>query len=246
MDGRSVAELLVVVPTYNEAESLETVIRRTYAAVPDAHVLVVDDSSPDGTGEIADRLATEFPGLSVLHRPGKQGLGRAYLDGFAHAFDREYAFIAEMDADGSHDPADLPAMLELARTSADLVIGSRWVPGGGTRNWPAHRRAISRAGNLYSRVVLGSRIKDITAGFRVYRAARLRELGNPPGQSQGYCLQVELAWRLEKSGARVIEHPIIFVERETGRSKMTAGIVTEALVRVTGWGLTRGLRRRAV
>ena len=239
------AELLVVIPTYNEADSLESVIRRTHASVPYADVLIVDDASPDGTGQIADRLAAEYANITVLHRPGKQGLGRAYLDGFAYAFARDYDFVAEMDADGSHDPAELPAMLTLAQDHADLVIGSRWVPGGTTKNWPPHRRLISRSGNLYSRVVLGSSIKDITAGFRVYRTDRLRELGNPPGQSQGYCLQVELAWRLERGGARVVEHPIEFVERETGRSKMTAGIITEALVRVTGWGLTRGLRRKA-
>lgn len=236
------AELLVVIPTYNEAESLAAIVGRTRSAIPDADILIVDDASPDGTGAIADQLAQDGA-ITVLHRAGKDGLGQAYLEGFAIALERGYAYIAEMDADGSHDPAELPAMLAIARSGADLVIGSRWVPGGSVHNWPWLRKAISRGGNWYSRVVLGSRIRDITAGFRVFRAAALAELVTHTVSSQGYCFQVELAWRLERSGGRVLEHPIAFVERENGSSKMHAGIVTEALVRVTGWGLTRGLRK---
>ena len=236
------AELIVVIPTYNEAESLAAIVARTRTAIPEADILIVDDSSPDGTGEIADTLAADSA-VTVLHRDAKGGLGQAYLAGFAIALDRGYAYIAEMDADGSHDPADLPAMLALARSGADLAIGSRWVPGGAVRNWPWLRRAISRGGNWYSRVVLGSRIRDITAGFRVYRAPALASVVSHTVSSQGYCFQVELAWRLERAGGRIVEHPITFVERESGRSKMHAGIVTEALVRVTGWGLTRGLRK---
>ena len=236
------ADLLVVIPTYNEAGSIAAIVARTRAAIPEADILIVDDASPDGTGDIADTLAAD-DAVSVLHRPGKDGLGQAYLAGFALALDRGYPYIAEMDADGSHDPAELPAMLAIARDRADLVIGSRWVPGGSVHNWPWLRRAISRGGNWYSRFVLGSRIRDITAGFRVFRAASLAQLTTRTVSSQGYCFQVELAWRVERSGGTVVEHPIAFVERENGRSKMHAGIVTEALVRVTGWGLTRGLRR---
>ncbi len=231
---------LVIVPTYNERESLAGVVARIRAAVPDEHILIVDDNSPDGTGEIADSLADDH--VSVLHRAGKDGLGRAYLAGFDRAIRDGYAYVAEIDADGSHDPAELPAMLALATGGADLVIGSRWIPGGAVRNWPWLRQGISRAGNGYSRVVLRSRIRDITAGYRVFRTSALQSLQLDSVASQGYCFQVELAWRMERSGARVVEHPITFVEREHGRSKMHLGIVTEALLRVTGWGLTAGLR----
>lgn len=233
------AELLVVVPTYNELESLAGVVARIRAAVPEEHILIVDDGSPDGTGELADSLADDH--VSVLHRAGKDGLGRAYLAGFDRAINGGYRYVAEIDADGSHDPAELPAMLAIARDRADLVIGSRWIAGGAVRNWPWLRQAISRAGNAYSRIVLRSRIRDITAGLRVFRTSALQSLRLDAVASQGYCFQVELAWRLERGGALVIEHPITFVEREHGRSKMHLGIVTEALLRVTGWGLTAGL-----
>jgi len=237
-----VAELLVVVPTYNEVESLPDVVARIRAAVPDAHVLIVDDASPDGTGELADSLAGDA--VSVLHRPGKDGLGRAYLAGFERGIAGGYTFVAEIDADGSHDPAELPAMLALARGGADLVIGSRWIPGGSVRNWPRRRIAISRLGNVYSRIVLRSRIHDITAGYRVFRASTLRSLPLGEVASQGYCFQVEMAWRVERSGAKVLEHPITFVEREHGHSKMHSGIVVEALLRVTMWGLAAPFTRR--
>ena len=236
------AELLVVVPTYNERESLPGVVARIRAAVPEAHILIVDDNSPDGTGALADSLSSDA--VSVLHRPGKQGLGRAYLAGFERAISGGYRFVAEIDADGSHDPAELPAMLALAIDGADLVIGSRWVPGGAVRNWPWLRQAISRAGNGYSRFMLRSGIRDITAGYRIFRTEALSGLALDGVASQGYCFQVELAWRLERSGAVVVEHPITFVERAQGRSKMHLGIVTEALLRVTGWGLTAGLLKR--
>lgn len=236
-----VAELLVVVPTYNERESLPGVVSRIRAAVPAADVLIVDDNSPDGTGDLADSLSDAH--VSVLHRPGKDGLGRAYLAGFERAIAGGYAYVAEIDADGSHDPAELPAMLALAESGADLVIGSRWIAGGAVRNWPWLRRAISRAGNWYSRVMLRSRIHDITAGYRVFRTAAISGLQLGDVSSQGYCFQVEMAWRLERSGATVVEHPITFVERAQGQSKMHLGIVTEALLRVTGWGLTAGLQK---
>jgi dolichol-phosphate mannosyltransferase len=232
-----VPDVLVIVPTYDEVDNLGPLLARLRAAVPDAEVLVVDDASPDGTGELADRLAADDPHIRVLHRPAKAGLGHAYLAGFAIALAENYRYVVEIDADGSHDPAELPDMIDLAESGADLVIGSRWVPGGAVRNWPWPRRAISRAGNAYSRRVLRSRIRDITAGFRVYRVSALENLGLTAVSSQGYCFQVELAWRLERAGRPIAEHPITFVERVTGRSKMHVGIVVEALVRVTAWGL---------
>jgi len=241
-----VAETLVILPTYNEIESLASVIGRIRQSVPLADVLVVDDSSPDGTGELAETLAAEDPGLSVLHRAAKDGLGRAYLAGFRLALERDYLYVVEIDADGSHDPAELPAMLDLARHGADLVIGSRWVAGGSVRNWPWLRQAISRLGNAYARAVLRSDIRDITAGFRVFRADALRSLDLSAVSSQGYCFQVELAWRLKRAGGAVVEHPITFVERAAGRSKMHLGIVVEALLRVTVWGITaRGARGKS-
>jgi dolichol-phosphate mannosyltransferase len=233
------AETLVILPTYNEIENLESVIGRIRQWAPVADVLIVDDASPDGTGELADRLATDDPGITVMHRSGKAGLGRTYLAGFDYALGRDYRFVVEIDADGSHDPAELPMMLELADAGADIVIGSRWVPGGSVRNWPWIRQAISRAGNGYARAVLQSRIHDITAGYRVYATDALRSLELGSISSQGYCFQIELAWRLERSGKRIIEHPIVFSERAAGRSKMHAGIVLEALLRVTLWGLFR-------
>ena len=236
------AEFLVVIPTYNEAESIAGIIERTRAAIPSADILVVDDASPDGTGGIVE--AMDDTAVHLLTRPGKDGLGRAYVAGFRWGLEREYRFLAEMDADGSHDPADLPAMLATAIDRADLVIGSRWVTGGSVHNWPRSRRLISRVGNVYSRWILGSRIHDITAGFRVYRAAAASGLVRHDIASQGYCFQVETAWRLERSGAVVVEHPISFTERVNGSSKMHTGIVVEALLRVTGWGLTRPFRSR--
>ena len=236
------AETLIILPTYNEIESLERVLGRIRQSVPQADVLIIDDSSPDGTGRLADRLAATDQGLTVLHRPAKDGLGRAYLAGFAYALERSYRYVVEIDADGSHDPADLSAMLSLAAAGADLVIGSRWVRGGSVRNWPWIRQLVSRAGNAYSRVMLRSGIHDITAGFRVYRTQTLRTLDLSAVSSQGYCFQVELAWRLERAGKRVVEHPIVFTERAAGRSKMHLGIVVEALLRVTLWGIA-GRRR---
>lgn len=238
------ADTLVIVPTYNEIESLESIVARIRQSVPGTDLLIVDDSSPDGTGELADRLAADDAAISVLHRAGKDGLGRAYLAGFAIAITRGYTFVAQIDADGSHDPAELPAMIELVRAGADLAIGSRWVPGGSVQNWPWLRLAISRTGNWYARTVLGSRVKDITAGFRVFRVSALTTLELGGVSSQGYCFQVETAWKLERAGAAITEHPITFVERATGRSKMHTGIVIEALTRVTGWGLASGFGRR--
>lgn len=233
------ADTLIVVPTYNEVDNLASILGRLRQSVPQADILVVDDSSPDGTGVLAETIAAGDSSISVLHRIHKDGLGRAYLAGFALALEGGYDFVIEIDADGSHDPAELPKMIDLAESGSDLVLGSRWVPGGSVRNWPWPRRFISRAGNWYARTVLGSGIRDITAGFRVYRAEALRSLKLDRVASQGYCFQVELAWLLERSGHTVKEHPIAFIERATGRSKMHVGIVLEALARVTWWGLTR-------
>ena len=238
------AEVLVIVPTYNEVESLPALLGRLRQSLPEADVLVVDDASPDGTGQLADSLAANDLGISVLHRTAKQGLGVAYRAGFAHALDVGYGYIVEMDADGSHDPAELPRMLEIARAGAGLVIGSRWVPGGQVLNWPWLRQAISRTGNGYARRALRSRVRDLTSGFRVFTAEALRSLDLSTVSSQGYCFQVELAWRLERTGHTVTEHPIVFVERAAGRSKMHLGIVVEALFRVTIWGLSSRLPRR--
>jgi dolichol-phosphate mannosyltransferase len=238
-----VAEVLVIVPTYNEIGNLAAVLGRLRQAVPAADVLVVDDASPDGTGALADAFAADDPSVSVWHRTSKAGLGRAYVDSFERALAAGYSFLVEMDADGSHDPAELPAMLAIAASGADLVLGSRWVTGGAVRNWPWLRQAISRIGNSYARTVLGSKVHDLTSGFRVFRAEALRSLDLNTVSSQGYCFQVEVAWRLERRGARIVEHPITFVERTVGRSKMHAGIVAEALLRVTGWGLTKRRRR---
>ena len=232
------AETLIVVPTYNEIESLEAILGRLRQSVPQADVLIVDDSSPDGTGQLADRIAAADPAITVLHRVEKDGLGRAYLAGFAMALAAGYTYVVQIDADGSHDPAELPAMLQLAEGGADLVLGSRWIPGGSVVNWPWLRQVISRSGNTYARTVLRSKIHDITSGFRVYRASALESLHLSDVSSQGYCFQVELAWLLEKTGHNIKEHPIAFVERATGRSKMHGGIVLEALLRVTWWGVT--------
>jgi len=239
------ADRLVIVPTYNEVENLSSVIGRLRQSLPSADILVVDDSSPDGTGELAESLAADDAAVSVLHRTKKEGLGHAYLAGFRLGLERGYRFIIEIDADGSHDPAELPAMLALAQDGSDLVLGSRWVPGGSVLNWPWPRRMISRLGNSYARAVLGSRIRDLTSGFRVFRADALRRIDLDAVASQGYCFQIELAWRFERAGFTIAEHPITFVERAAGRSKMHLGIVIEALTRVTVWGISRRGRRLA-
>lgn len=233
---------LVVVPTYNEAASIRTIVGRVRDAVPDADVLIVDDASPDGTGSIADELAAADRRITVLHRSAKSGLGSAYLAGFARAREGNYRYVVEIDADGSHDPLELRQMIALAEAEQlDLVIGSRWVPGGSVVNWPWSRRFISRTGNRYARAMLGSSIRDITAGFRVYRLSALDGLDRAVVSSQGYCFQVELAWRVERAGGHVRELPIQFVERVSGRSKMGPGIVAEALWRVTVWGVATRL-----
>lgn len=233
---------VVVIPTYNEVENLAEIVARVRRTVPTIDVLVVDDGSPDGTGELADRLAAEDPHVHVVHRHAKEGLGAAYKEGFRVALADGYDVIGEMDADGSHQPEQLPALLA-ALEDADLVIGSRWVPGGSVVNWPWHRRALSQAGNLYTRALLGIGVRDATAGFRLFRRRTLETVGLDRVQAQGYVFQVELAYRALQAGLRVREVPIEFVERERGDSKMTPEVARESLVRITRWGLTQRLRR---
>ncbi len=227
---------IVVIPTYDEVDNLELVVDRIRACVPRSDVLVVDDASPDGTGELADKLQAHDPQVHVLHRAAKEGLGAAYLAGFAWALERGYDVIIEMDADGSHLPEQLPRLLE-ALPGVDLVLGSRWVPGGRVVNWPRRRELLSRGGNLYTRLALGLPLSDATAGFRAFRRHTLEGIDLATVTSQGYCFQVELARRTVEAGHRVVEVPITFVERQAGNSKMTGEIVREALVRVSQWGL---------
>ncbi|MCB5165249.1 polyprenol monophosphomannose synthase [Streptomyces bambusae] len=227
---------LVIIPTYNEAENIGPIVSRVRAAVPEAHILVADDNSPDGTGKIADDIAAEDDQVQVLHRKGKEGLGAAYLAGFRWGIEHGYGVLVEMDADGSHQPEELPRLLT-ALAGADLVLGSRWVPGGRVVNWPWHRRFLSRGGSTYSRLMLDVPIRDITGGFRAFRKETLEGLGLDAVASQGYCFQVDLARRSVEAGFHVVEVPITFVEREFGDSKMSRDIVVEALWRVTGWGL---------
>lgn len=228
----------VLIPTYNEFDSLAGVVSRVRAAAPAVDILILDDNSPDGTGALADELAAGDPRVHVLHRPGKEGLGPAYLAGFSWAADRGYDAVVEMDADGSHLPEQLPELLTAA-DDADVVIGSRWVPGGATHNWPAHRTLLSRGANIYTRVALGIPVRDATAGYRLYRLDALRQMDLAGVASQGYCFQVDLTLRAVDRGLRVREVPIDFVEREVGSSKMDGKIVREALTRVTAWGLSR-------
>ncbi|MBK4347013.1 polyprenol monophosphomannose synthase [Lacisediminihabitans changchengi] len=236
-------ETLVVLPTYNECENITPIIRRILASSPHTDVLVVDDNSPDGTGRIADDLAARHPEVHVLHRTEKNGLGGAYLAGFAWGLEAGYWALVEMDADGSHHPEDLPRMIELL-ADHDLVLGSRWVPGGRTENWPLSRQLLSRGGSMYTRAALGIDVRDATGGFRVFSARALREIDLGGVASQGYCFQVDLLWRALEHGLRVVETPITFTERVFGESKMSGDIVRESLLRVTAWGLRR--RARAV
>ncbi|MGN6330827.1 MAG: polyprenol monophosphomannose synthase [Motilibacteraceae bacterium] len=227
--------ILVVIPTYQEADNVERIVGRVRASVPEAHVLVADDNSPDGTGKLADAMAAADDHVHVLHRPGKQGLGAAYLAGFAWGSEHGYDVLVEMDADGSHQPEELPRLLTALR-GADLVLGSRWVPGGRVVNWPLSRKVISVGGSTYCRLALGVPIRDVTGGYRAFRRSTLEGLDLSTVASQGYCFQVDLAWRAVQSGFRVVEVPITFVERELGTSKMSKDIVREALVRVSEWG----------
>jgi dolichol-phosphate mannosyltransferase len=238
--------VLVVIPTYNERENITPIIDRLRGALPKAHVLVVDDGSPDGTGEIVDKLAAADERVHVMHRTEKAGLGMAYVAGFQWGLDRDYAVIVEMDADGSHSPEDLPRIID-ALADADLSIGSRYVPGGRTVNWPKRRFLLSKGANLYSRVWLGAKVNDMTAGFRAYRRATLEKLKLHNVASAGYCFQIDMTWRTIEAGFTVVEVPITFTEREIGVSKMDGAVVREALLRVFKWGVRlRGNQLRSL
>ncbi|WP_448060741.1 polyprenol monophosphomannose synthase [Cellulomonas hominis] len=246
--GPAEPRVLVVIPTYNERDSLPRAIAALREQVPQADLLVIDDGSPDGTGELAEELAAADADRSgrrtvhVLHRAGKQGLGTAYVMGFRWALERGYDVVVEMDADGSHRAQDLPAIL--ARTAdADLVIGSRWVPGGSVVNWPLHRQLLSRGANVYTWLAMGLPLRDATAGFRAYRAETLRSLALEDVASHGYCFQIDMAGRVVGGGGRAVEVPITFVERAEGTSKMSNAIVVEALVKVTVWGAQHRARQ---
>ncbi|MDO4785209.1 MAG: polyprenol monophosphomannose synthase [Propionibacteriaceae bacterium] len=249
MTDPSLERVLVIIPTYNEAENIESITARLRAAVPRAHVLIADDNSPDGTGAIADRIAERDDHVHVLHRRGKEGLGAAYLAGFHWGLDRDYQVLVEMDADGSHQPEQLPSMLEALR-DADMVKGSRWVKGGSVVNWAKSRELLSRGASIYTRAWLGLPVKDTTGGFTAFRASTLRGISLDEIASAGYCFQIDLVWRAVRAGFRVKEVPIEFMEREFGASKMSRNIITEALIRTTLWGIDhrasqlRGLLRR--
>lgn len=234
-DFADLGPILVIIPTYNEIENVRLITGRVRAAVPEAHILVADDNSPDGTGAVADELAAADDHIHVMHRLGKEGLAAAYMAGFAWGLEHGYEVLVEMDADGSHRPEQLPELLAALR-EADLVLGSRWVEGGEVVNWPKSREVLSRGGNLYTRMALDVGLKDATGGYRAFRAATLRALDLDGIASQGYCFQVDMARRVVANGMVVKEVPISFVEREYGTSKMSGAIVREALWRVTVWG----------
>jgi dolichol-phosphate mannosyltransferase len=232
--------VVVLMPTFNERELIQSSVTKVLAANSELDIIVIDDSSPDGTGVIADKIAAGEPRVSVIHRKQKQGLGRAYAEGFQVAIDRGYDRIIQMDADGSHQATDLGKLIDL---EADLVIGSRWVSGGEVLNWPSHRLWISRAGNAYARYAIGSNLQDVTAGYRNYSAKLLSKLPLEKIQAHGYGFQVEMTRLALSAGAIIVEVPISFVEREGGRSKMTLGIIFEAFALCTKWMLQRLARR---
>ncbi|MEU7836014.1 polyprenol monophosphomannose synthase [Nonomuraea sp. NPDC049129] len=234
----TLGRILIVIPTYNERDNLPLITERVRTALPAAHVLVVDDNSPDGTGEIADKLADKDDHVHVLHRAGKEGLGAAYIAAFRWGLDEGYNVLVEMDADGSHQPEELHKLLEAVSDGADLSIGSRWVPGGKVVNWPVSRELLSRGANIYTRLMLGMSVRDATAGFRVYRAATLEKIGLADVESQGYCFQVDLTLRTTRHGLRVVEVPITFVERTVGTSKMSSRVMAESFWRIAVWGLS--------
>jgi dolichol-phosphate mannosyltransferase len=238
----SAARVVIVMPTYNERQNLESIAGRVRAALPTADLLVVDDNSPDGTGDIADKLAETDSHVQVMHRTEKAGLGKAYIAAFGWALERGYDVIVEMDADGSHQPEHLPSLVG-ALEGADLSIGSRWMRGGKVVNWPKSREMLSRGANVYTRLMLGLGVRDATAGFRAYRASTLEKISLDKVESAGYCFQIDLTVRVAQAGLKIVEIPITFVEREHGASKMSSSIMLEAFWRVAQWGTARRLRR---
>jgi len=235
--------VLVIVPTYDESDNIERIAQAVRTHGYD--LLVVDDGSPDGTGAIADKIAAADPGVLVMHRAEKSGLGPAYAAGFAYGLDLGYEILCEMDADFSHDPADLPRLVACVEAGADLAIGSRYVPGGGTHGWPWYREALSRGGNVYASMLLGISVRDATAGFRAFRDTTLRKIDPSSCRASGYGFQVEMAWRTERAGLEIVEVPITFKDRIVGESKMNGKIALEAIALVTRWGIARRIGRRA-
>ena len=227
----------VVLPTYNESENIARLLTQLRTVLPDGRLFVVDDNSPDGTGDIAERCARELGGIEVLHRPGKQGLGSAYRQGFAHVIAQGVDVVVSMDVDFSHDPSVISAMLTAIESGSDAVIGSRYVTGGGTKNWPLHRRLLSRWGNLYTASVLGVKVRDCTSGFRAYRATALASIAPETTKAEGYAFLSELVVRLSRRGLKISEVPILFVDRENGTSKMSGRIIVESMLLVTRWGI---------
>lgn len=235
---------LVIIPTFDERENLQLIVGRLHQACPDVHVLIVDDSSPDGTGDLADELALADPDrVHVMHRKSKDGLGAAYLAGFGWGLNRQYSVLVEMDADGSHAPEQLHLLLDAIDAGADLVIGSRYVDGGTVRNWPWQRMALSKGANTYARVLLGVHINDITAGYRAYRREVLEKIDLRAVDSKGYGFQIDLTWRTINNGFVIVEVPITFTERELGVSKMNGSTISEALFKVARWGISARLDR---
>ncbi|MFZ9675484.1 MAG: polyprenol monophosphomannose synthase [Ilumatobacteraceae bacterium] len=228
----------VVLPTYNEAENLRPMVIQLRQVLPAVRIVIADDNSPDGTGRIADECALEFGNIDVLHRPGKQGLGNAYRHGFAHVLATDVDVVVTMDVDFSHDPAVIPSMLNAIDAGADAVVGSRYVRGGGTVNWPIHRRLLSRWGNLYTGALLGVKVRDCTSGFRAYRRAVLQAIAPETTVADGYAFLTELVLRLARSGRSIAEVPITFKERERGTSKMSGRIIAESMLLVTRWGVS--------
>jgi dolichol-phosphate mannosyltransferase len=236
---------LVIIPTYNEAESLPILLRELSLLRHDLNYLVVDDGSPDGTADICEKLKSEIPGLEVLKRSKKSGLGSAYREGYRYTLEKNFDAVIQIDADGSHQVSDLPKLLTKLESdpSVDLIIGSRWIKCGSVINWSKHREALSRLANIYSNFLLGLGVKDSTAGFRVYKSSAIKKLDLSSIKSEGYCFQIEMTREIKKIGGLISEVPITFVERQFGKSKMSGKIVIEAMVRVTYWGVLRIFRK---
>lgn len=237
MSQSPLGRVVMVIPTYNESDNIEWIIDRLRRAQPDVDVMVVDDNSPDGTGKIVEALAEQDPRIQVVHRTEKAGLGAAYRHGFRVALDQGFDVIGEMDADGSHQPEQLQRLIDAVVQGADLVIGSRWIPGGSIVNWPKSREALSRGGNMYVRLLLGIGVKDATAGFRLFRRETLEAIDIDTVTSTGYVFQTDMAYRTLRQGLTVREVPIEFIERERGDSKMSKDVATESLKLITRWGL---------